>query len=689
MDRHFKREKHDQIPNVDQQEGRVAFWLHDPESGWSYSVTIPSTTVQPKSRAIDGSLINPIVFYRVQVAIESPQGVSTTRSILRRFSDFLKLFTTLKRVFPQKNLPPAPPKHAFLRINSSRQHIEERRAALEEWLNKLLYDNELSRSVSMASFLELEAAAWSFQDASQAQQSLELNTTSSKFRPCPGASVGESSSVASGALSVTPDYGSDNTCETSDIGTPRQGRNHGVDVGFDDLTIDKDITAPLATYNLGETMEYLPVTEGEALRHARKLSIESDPSDVCSLKGSERSNMGVTNSMSDQAELHGAVEKLSTSEDYNSCVSQLLSDIQIALPMDQRQKMNRVVISMQRRLNTVKTDMEDLIARLNQEIAVKEYLMTKVKDLDGELETTKQKSKENLQNAVLIERERLTQLQWDMEELRRKYLEMESKLNSVQDEKIHTETANQTASREKEQMQHELDNMRDQLKNLEKDHRELELKAKTDTKVLVKEVKSLRKSQTELKQDLQQSLQAKTELERLLQEERQKREFARAARAKLLHECGILCRRLQDCSINILTEDEDRFAVEFSSRTDVFDQLATSDNRIGLLLAEAQLLAQEDENDALQKVDSNEFRANLQVNGSDSKAVEPRDLQWANDDETTVRKMLTDVLIDNAQLRKVINSVIRCAVKTVPKPEKEETDEVPSRKSVLNKFLER
>ncbi|ERN00308.1 hypothetical protein AMTR_s00107p00113580 [Amborella trichopoda] len=161
MDRHFKREKHDQIPNVDQQEGRVAFWLHDPESGWSYSVTIPSTTVQPKSRAIDGSLINPIVFYRVQVAIESPQGVSTTRSILRRFSDFLKLFTTLKRVFPQKNLPPAPPKHAFLRINSSRQHIEERRAALEEWLNKLLYDNELSRSVSMASFLELEAAAWS------------------------------------------------------------------------------------------------------------------------------------------------------------------------------------------------------------------------------------------------------------------------------------------------------------------------------------------------------------------------------------------------------------------------------------------------------------------------------------------------------------------------------------------------
>lgn len=44
---------------------------------------------------------------------------------------------------------------------------------------------------------------------------------------------------------------------------------------------------------------------------------------------------------------------------------------------------------MQRRLITVKTDMEDLISRLNHEIAVKEYLTTKIKDLEVELETTK------------------------------------------------------------------------------------------------------------------------------------------------------------------------------------------------------------------------------------------------------------------------------------------------------------
>lgn len=49
-----------------------------------------------------------------------------------------------------------------------------------------------------------------------------------------------------------------------------------------------------------------------------------------------------------------------------------------------------------------------------------------------ELETTKQKSKENLEQAILAERERFTQMQWDMEELRQRSYEMELKLKSKQ-----------------------------------------------------------------------------------------------------------------------------------------------------------------------------------------------------------------------------------------------------------------
>jgi hypothetical protein len=57
---------------------------------------------------------------------------------------------------------------------------------------------------------------------------------------------------------------------------------------------------------------------------------------------------------------------------------QFSGDAHIVLPLDQRHKMNRVLLTMQRRLVTVKTDMEDLVSRLNQEIAVKDYLTTKV-----------------------------------------------------------------------------------------------------------------------------------------------------------------------------------------------------------------------------------------------------------------------------------------------------------------------
>lgn len=56
-----------------------------------------------------------------------------------------------------------------------------------------------------------------------------------------------------------------------------------------------------------------------------------------------------------------------------------------------------------------------------------------VKDLEVELETDRQKSRENLQQAILIERERFTQMQWNMEELRQKSLEMELKLKAKSD----------------------------------------------------------------------------------------------------------------------------------------------------------------------------------------------------------------------------------------------------------------
>ncbi|XP_058100098.1 PX domain-containing protein EREL2-like [Magnolia sinica] len=83
-------------------------------------------------------------------------------------------------------------------------------------------------------------------------------------------------------------------------------------------------------------------------------------------------------------------------------------------------------------------------------------------------------------------------MHWDMEELCRKYLEMESKLKFKQDEKIRSELAKVSAIHEKELLLPELDVAKEQFKNLQKHQEELEIKSKEDIKLLVKEVKHAR-----------------------------------------------------------------------------------------------------------------------------------------------------------------------------------------------------
>lgn len=39
-------------------------------------------------------------FYRVQVGVQSPEGITTVRGVLRRFNDFLKLFSHVSTKFP-------------------------------------------------------------------------------------------------------------------------------------------------------------------------------------------------------------------------------------------------------------------------------------------------------------------------------------------------------------------------------------------------------------------------------------------------------------------------------------------------------------------------------------------------------------------------------------------------------------
>ena len=69
-----------------------------------------------------------------------------------------------------------------------------------------------------------------------------------------------------------------------------------------------------------------------------------------------------------------------------------------------------------------------------------------------------------------------------------------------------------------------------------------------------------------------------------LHEEREMEEHGKIARKKLLHDCRILCDRLQECNVNLLSEDDD-FVMDFSL-ADALDLLTTSDDQIVHLLTE-------------------------------------------------------------------------------------------------------
>ncbi|GMG98991.1 hypothetical protein Nepgr_000831 [Nepenthes gracilis] len=662
--------------------GRDALWPHDHHTGWSYCVMIPSWIALPKSRS---SASDPVVFYRVQVGIQSPEGVTTTRGVLRRFNDFLKLFSDLKKALPMKSIPSAPPK-GLLRMKS-RALLEERRCSLEEWMTKLLSDIDISRNVAVASFLELEAAArTSFQEAKQ--QLPEMNPHSNNTFSSTQFNASSSLPAHTYSTSIMSDYGSDTVYETSELGTPSLGRDDSSEVGMEDLSLDDNLENPiekLVRYGvanidegllMGETildqLEGLPsmkthtsqITDNgnsskaaflagdgmdtliEAAETAKEISHdqmhsnESIESDMGSYRGSEMSNSWSTNFLGevslDSLDLPADAVTSRTMGNCGGLESHFANGTQIVLPVVHRPKLNRVLVIMQRRLITAKTDMEDLLTRLNQEIAVKEYLTTKVKDLEVELEITKQKSKESMQQALLFEKERVMKMQWDMEELRRKSLEMEFRLKSQEDDKPHSDSSS-SSFHEKDELLQELYATKEKLNSLLSQHEELEVKSKLDVKVLVKEVKSLRRSKNELQQQLTQSLTEKSEMEKLLQQEKEIFEPILAARRKLIHECEILHAQLRECNTEIIKDDN--FITDSSTMSSVLDLLTKSDNQIDHLFSEAQSFAQYD-------TSQHGIPDNLKVM------------------DVELRKLLRDMFVDNAKLRKQVNFFIRSAYST-------------------------
>lgn len=116
--------------------------------------------------------------------------------------------------------------------------------------------------------------------------------------------------------------------------------------------------------------------QDKLFHHVQILSSGSAMSDISSDRGSEMSNLSMRNSLGD-----GSVDQLYGGEaPMGACGSMgmHMNDVLVIHPADQQHKLNKFLSTMNRRLVAAKTDMEDLIARLNQETTIKEYLKAKV-----------------------------------------------------------------------------------------------------------------------------------------------------------------------------------------------------------------------------------------------------------------------------------------------------------------------
>ncbi|CAK9201804.1 unnamed protein product [Sphagnum troendelagicum] len=726
----------DASPAPSQWNGMHTKWPHDSCTGWSYCMFIPSWVVLPEAKAADGSFVNPIVFFRVQVGIQSPDGISALRGILRRFSDFLKLFTALKQSFPKKKLPAPPAKHSLMRMNSSTLLLE-RRYALEDWLGRLLADIVISRSASMASFLELEAAArFGKQTAQMLLAGLPpTNNASLHLTPSPTSRLswtgGGGSSVASGGLSNL-EYGSDGPYADSGVGTLRKGSDNGLEIEMKALAIEEESAIIAAVSDRGENLlqdqrtlltltrnaiergneaDLAGISAGVStsksstmagmghrkfeLYHGRKASQDSIASEMSSLPGSEISH-GVLLDMQLEGSSLAQGSSESRREDWMGGVeTDLLIGAGLMIPVDQRGKVRLLMVTLQRRLAVVKADMEDALARLKQETAVKEFLTAKVRDLEGEVDRMRRKGRDVLQEAVLTEREHVTSLQWEVEECRAALATAEETAQTCQDARIQAEQRQKDTKIKLEQAGKAIQEMEQQLEALQQAHDAVDSQARTDKKLLAKEVRLLRHSQNELKMEAAHALEAKAALELSLQEEKRKQDGIRAVRSKFLYEMAMLRKRLQECSMEFLVKEDNIPASEngvSAGMINAFELLSTSDNHIDLLLAEAQLLAQEDGKEPGNALPSrrrlqpegDEPHSNGETGRSQQQTTNLQASRLATESEAVLRSILIDMFIDQAQLQKVLNSVTRNALISAEKWRK---DPIPTEASVTKETL--
>ncbi|GBG61586.1 hypothetical protein CBR_g22383 [Chara braunii] len=782
--------------------GKDTVWPHDPRSGWSYCAVVATWTILSATRTLTPADVNGTVFYRVQVAIQSPTAVSYMRGLLRRFSDFLKLHAALRKAFPKKRIPPPPPKNPLQRMNSNPALLEERRRALDDWMQQVLMDIDYSRSVPMAGFLELEAAARGAASAlsqddspssslpsnlptahdtatvstaphrspsstprtvSSDGQSPASNMTSVHQRShadlsshladsgVPSRPPSRSASASEAAPVVGPAARAVWTAANEQIGTAADatraisqleeanlgsgGRGGIASVSSEREVTDGEVAALLeAEFGIqkgvaegggnlriggrdaeGVAKESAP--EGELVGilkngwHRRTGSggsensdassfsgIGSEPSEIstsASLFGGDMSTLLAERERQQEAEAAGAIDGAGSQFADNKAMGgmgggkagassgDVLRNVGMILPSDHRMIVQRMLTVMQRRLTTAKADVDELLARLKQETAIKEFLTSKVRDLEGELDETRSKSREALLQVHMAEREKLTELQWTLEEARFELHKEKEERRRDKEQIEASEKRAQDAESAQEEVMQELEVLGAQLEAAKHEREEIDAKAKMEKRVLIKEVKSLRHAQVVLKDEAEAAMFAREEAEKKLRDLEEQMAEDALQRAKLVHEVGVLRERLKDCGELVKLDGE---GAVLDPSSDLVDVLSVSNQRIECILAETQLLREHQMNGTTSQADAcaessgrpagdNDEHADIAGQGMDNgqpgkttaRTRRERVGSKAGLPEASLRAVFADILSDNAHLRKVVNSLMRGAALSAQK----------------------
>lgn len=111
--------------------------------------------------------------------------------------------------------------------------------------------------------------------------------------------------------------------------------------------------------------------------NVQTLSTKSGESDLCLVRNNGISDSGVAKSTGDNSLKFPGASKASKSMEADSDL-QIPSEILDTLPPEEHNAVNRVLDTIKQRLVAANADREVLLAKLNQEVSVKQYLTTKV-----------------------------------------------------------------------------------------------------------------------------------------------------------------------------------------------------------------------------------------------------------------------------------------------------------------------